>query len=82
MGSPVERGYWMTQGMARVAGVNLTQALLDGWLDRAELETMVGRCGACRRCEACTAWLARAVPTVAPPEFCGNRGGLERLRGQ
>ncbi len=31
------RAYWMAQGMARVSGVHLARAVVEGWLTRPDL---------------------------------------------
>lgn len=69
----------LTRGMARVLGVRLTDAVLDGWLSRAELAKLVGRCEACSQKAACTAWLAQAATSPCPPVFCPNKTELEVL---
>ena len=35
------RAWWLTRGMARISGVNLTRAVVDGWLNREELAEML-----------------------------------------
>ena len=69
------RAYWRRNGMARLAGVNLPAAVVDGWLNRTELARLVGRCR-CGMTPDCTGWLAtaRAAPL---PDFCRNK----RYRG-
>jgi hypothetical protein len=36
------RAWWLTRGMARISGVNLPRAVVEGWLQRDELED-IGR---------------------------------------
>jgi hypothetical protein len=69
----------LTRGMARAVGVNLTGAVVEGWLSRAELGDLVDRCQACGRIEDCTRWMARHVTAEALPEFCPNKRPLESL---
>ena len=69
----------LTRGMARVLGVNLPTAVVDGWLSRAELATLVNRCQACSQQAACTAWLATAATSPCLPVFCPNKPELEVL---
>lgn len=73
------RAWGLTRGMARVLGLNLTRAVLDGWLTRDELAVIVDRCQECDRCGDCTAWLARMVSSEALPGFCPNKTLLEAL---
>lgn len=69
----------LTRGMGRVLGVNLADAVIEGWLSRAELAVLVGRCQACDRAGDCTTWLARQVAAEALPGFCPNKGPLEAM---
>lgn len=69
----------LTRGMARVLGVNLPSAVVDGWLSRKELGKLVDRCEACNQKSACTAWLATTMGSPCPPVFCPNKDSLEAL---
>lgn len=69
----------LTRGMGRAVGVNLTDAVVDGWLTRAELADLVERCQACDRAEDCTRWLGSHVSAEALPAFCPNKAGIEAL---
>lgn len=72
------RAYWLTNGMARLAGVNLPAAVVEGWLSRNELATLVNRCQCCGQSPDCTGWLATA--RSAPlPDYCRNKGEIEAL---
>lgn len=73
------RAFWTTLGMARVAGVNLSRAVVDGWLTRREMGELVLACDTCDKSRDCTAWLATA--TSGPlPDFCCNKTAIEALR--
>ena len=64
--------------MARLAGVNLPAAVVEGWLSRNELATLVNRCQCCGQSPDCTGWLATA--RSAPlPDYCRNKGEIEAL---
>ena len=52
------QAWGLTQGMARVAGVNLPAAVIEGWLTRAELARLVGRCRTCGQSARRLRWLA------------------------
>lgn len=65
--------------MARLIGVNLTGAVVEGWLTRAELGEMVDRCQACPASETCTRWLGTHISAPALPAFCPNKSALEAL---
>ncbi len=74
--------WWQTRGMARLAGVNLPQAVLDGWLTRDELGALVARCEDCSARQRCGAWLAQAAGCRSLPAFCPNKPALEALAPQ
>ncbi|MFT4151023.1 MAG: DUF6455 family protein [Paracoccaceae bacterium] len=78
VGAP--RAWGLTRGMARVLGVDLTDAVVEGWLSRPELGAMVDRCGACPHEARCLDWLSRHVSAPALPGYCRNRQALEALR--
>lgn len=69
----------LTRGMARVLGVNLANAVVDGWLSRAELGALVDRCQSCEQKSACTLWLAKAASAPCLPVFCPNKPAIEVL---
>lgn len=73
------KAWGLTRGMARVLGLNLTSAVVEGWLTRTELADLVDRCQACGRAEDCTVWLARIVSSESLPGFCANKSPLESL---
>lgn len=73
------KAWWLTRGMARISGVNLPRAVVEGWLQRDELEELVIRCAACGRDKDCETWLVRSGPADAMPEFCPNKAGIEAL---
>jgi hypothetical protein len=69
----------LTREMARVLGVKLTDAAIDGWLSRDELGSLVDRCAACDQKAACAAWLSQASALPCVPVFCPNASALEVL---
>ena len=73
------KAWWLTRGMARISGVNLPQAVVEGWLQRDELEELVNRCAACRNWRECEAWLSRSGPARTMPDFCPNKAAIEAL---
>ncbi|MGB8813202.1 MAG: DUF6455 family protein [Paracoccaceae bacterium] len=73
------KAWGLTNGMARTLGVSLPQAVLDGWLTRAELATLVGRCQICGKSEDCTAWLASVTVATQLPAYCPNKDEIEAL---
>ena len=73
------RAWGFARGMARVVGVNLTDAVVEGWLTRTELAGMVDLCLQCGHVSACTDFLAHEVRSVSLPAFCDNKSGIEAL---
>ena len=73
------KAWWLTRGMARISGVSLPRAVLDGWLQRDELEVLIARCAACSRAEDCESWLVQSGAAQSMPEFCPNKAGIEAL---
>jgi hypothetical protein len=69
----------LTRGMARLAGVDLPRAVLDGWLSRSELASIVGQCqeGGCK--DACLGWLGKGAGPAQPPAFCAIRAEIAAL---
>jgi hypothetical protein len=68
------------QRMAQRGGLNLAAAVVDGWLNRAELVQIVDACRACARDAACGEWLDH--PSDAAPRqpgFCVNAPALRAL---
>ncbi|MDP3264329.1 MAG: DUF6455 family protein [Tabrizicola sp.] len=75
------RAWWLTRGMARLSGVDLSQAVVEGWLRRSELARIIDRCAACTEGDACDRWLATSGRANQMPEFCPNKPEIESLRG-
>jgi Family of unknown function (DUF6455) len=75
------KAWWLTRGMARISGLNLPRAVVDGWLQRTELEDLVARCAACSNGADCESWLAMSGRGQAMPDFCPNKPGIEALAG-
>ncbi len=73
------RAWWLTRGMARIAGVNLPRAVVEGWLSRDELAVLVERCEACVRAPQCDQWIAASGAEKRMPGFCPNKPAIEAL---
>lgn len=73
------RAWWLTRGMARISGVNLPRAVVEGWLQRDELEELIARCAACGQGASCESWLGKSGAADAMPDFCPNKAGIEAL---
>jgi len=73
------KAWWLTRGMARISGVNLPRAIVEGWLQRSELEDLIARCAACGRSAQCEHWLITSAKAQSMPDFCPNKAGIEAL---
>lgn len=69
----------LTRGMARVLGVNLVEAVTEGWYSRSELDALVAICERCDQKDRCMAWLAQASRREALPHFCHIKHEIEGL---
>jgi len=77
----IERHFWLTRSMARLVGVNLSEAMSSGRLSPSEYTEMVTHCrvGGCH--EICQQWLACQTGAVDEiPSYCAHRDVLTRLR--
>ena len=74
--------FWLTRGLARRMGVNLTEAMRFGVLTRTDFAQMVSRCRECSAgVQACISFLAEADPAQGLSDACANKSILEDLRG-
>ncbi len=69
----------LTRGMARTLGVNLIEAVTEGWYSRAELTRLIDRCAACDMAEHCSSWLAVTQRAEGLPSYCRNKSDIESL---
>ena len=70
----------LTRGMARVLGINLIDAVTEGWFSRRDLADMVDTCEACDQIHRCTAFLAVTPRAESLPNFCANKHQIEALQ--
>ncbi|TDQ58211.1 DUF6455 family protein [Phaeovulum veldkampii] len=76
----IDLHFWMTRGMARRLGVNLTAAMQDGLLTQGDLAEMVLRCHNCSGAKGCLAFLAEYPDRAeAAPDWCSNAQVLREL---
>ncbi len=74
--------FWLTRGLARRMGVNLTEAMRSGVLTRGDFAQMVARCRGCTAgMQTCIGYLSEADPSQGVPDGCANKAILEDLRG-
>ena len=78
--SDAPRAWGYTRGAARVVGVNLTDAVVEGWLSRNELGQIVETCTSCGQALPCTDWLAHTTKAEELPGYCPNKAGIEALK--
>ena len=80
LGDPA-RHFWMTRSVARVMGVNLSEAMRSGRLEPDQYAEMVTCCRGCALVEACEHWLgSQTGPSSTPPPGCCNGVLLCRLK--
>ena len=74
--------FWLTRSVARVIGVNLTDAMAEGHLTPDAYARMVTACRGAPCKGRCAEWLAEQPGGVAdaPPPFCVNAGALSALK--
>ncbi len=76
----IDLHFWITRGMARRMGVNLTEAMHDGFLTQADFATMITRCRGCDGAQGCMAFLAdHAGQSGSAPDWCRNGTILREL---
>jgi hypothetical protein len=75
------KAWWLTRYMARLSGIDLSQAVVEGWLRRDELAEIVSRCASCGLGRTCETWLATSGSALRMPDFCPNRKEIENLIG-
>lgn len=73
------RAWGRTDSMARVLGISLAGAVVDGWMSRKELAGLVGRCNGCGHGRDCTGWMANVRRAGSLPEYCPNKAALEEM---
>ena len=79
LGNP-ELHFWLTRSVARVMGVNLSDAIARDQLTPKGYADLVTECRGCPRVSSCQNWLAEQldVTRTAPPG-CRNSAALEGL---
>lgn len=69
----------LTRGMARVLGINLMDAVAEGWFSRRDLIDMIEICESCGAARQCTAFLGVTQRAESLPAFCNNKHRIEAL---
>lgn len=70
----------LARGMARVLGIDLVDAVSEGWFSRRDLADMVETCEACDQSRRCTDYLAVTSRAESLPNFCANKHKIEALQ--
>lgn len=75
-----ELHFWLTRSVAKVMGVNLSEAMTSDRLSAQGYADMLTACRGCKRVESCKDWLGKqaGLSTQASPG-CVNSALLERL---
>ncbi len=76
----IDLHFWITRGMARRMGVNLTEMMHVGFLTQADFADLITRCRGCTGAQGCVAYLSETSgPLASPPDWCCNRALLGEL---
>ncbi|MFD1196363.1 DUF6455 family protein [Seohaeicola saemankumensis] len=80
LGDP-DRHFWLVRSVARVMGISLGEALLQGAMEQDACRRMIDRCRTCAVVRACHDWLAESSGRAdAPPPGCVISTDLNRLK--
>jgi hypothetical protein len=72
--------FWLTRSVAKVMGINLSEAMAEKRLTAQEYATMVDACRQCALVESCQCWLSTQSQLAAcPPPGCVNSEVLQVL---
>ncbi|MGV8985110.1 MAG: DUF6455 family protein [Cypionkella sp.] len=74
------RAWALTRGMARILGINLVEAVTEGWFSRRDLAALVDECAVCDQSARCTSYLAVTTRSESLPAFCPNKHGIEAVQ--
>jgi hypothetical protein len=80
LGDPAHH-FWLTRSVARVMGLNLSDAMKTGQLTEQDFASMVTRCRGCHHVADCQEWLSRPHDkSEGPMPACCNAGALQHLQ--
>ncbi|WP_171101796.1 DUF6455 family protein [Ruegeria sp. HKCCD7255] len=71
----------LVDDMASTLGVDLEEATLRGELEFGDIADAVLRCTQCPNPVHCQSFLAETSSAIHTPDYCRNKGLLERLTG-
>lgn len=76
-----DRAFWTLRGVARVMGINFSEAMVTGRLGRAGYSDMIDTCIRSQCMPRCSHWLGQCSGcATSPPPDCANAARLEKLR--
>ena len=76
----VQRHFWLTLGVAKACGVDLSLAMREGVLSPEAYAATITACRNCTDPTACEHWLEQVDAVAVPPEFCENAELLRELQ--
>lgn len=76
------RHFWQLRSVAKLAGIDLGEAMREGRLSALEYAEIVTRCRGAKCVLPCAQWLAQSGEETNGkiPEYCANKNSLESLR--
>ena len=74
------KAWALTRGMARLLGLNLVEAVTEGWYSRGDLAALVEACAICDQSARCTAYLSVTTSAESLPGFCPNKRLIEAVQ--
>lgn len=75
-----DRHFWLTRSVARMIGVNLSQAMSAGRMTADDYCALITQCQKCGNSETCESWLASQTgQSDRAPDHCANAPMLNRL---
>lgn len=76
-----DQHFWQLRSVAKVAGIDLGEAMREGRINASDYVAIVTRCHLAGCGQACALWLANSSGVIGEiPEFCANKQALEQLR--
>jgi hypothetical protein len=79
LGNP-ELHFWLTRSVAKVMGINLSEAIAQGRISPQDYASMVTACRQCSNVESCQIWLGKQKSlTRIAPDRCANAKTLQAL---
>lgn len=84
MPDPWEGRFWLTDAMARTAGVSLSQSIARGQIGRSAAAELLERCAQCTKEAECLLHLVQDAGGDGGevPSYCLNRETIEALRAR